>query len=78
MKLKDILKEEQLNESWVVQEMDDRMDHFKEMISQLERVLIDRGLPAKDVNKVGMEFNNKILKPYDKLVKDIIRRFRLR
>jgi hypothetical protein len=25
-----------------------------------------------------MEFNNKILKPYDKLVKDIIRRFRLR
>jgi hypothetical protein len=25
-----------------------------------------------------MEFNNKILKTYDKLVKDIIRRFRLR
>jgi hypothetical protein len=47
MKLKDILKEEQLNESWVVQEMDDRMDHFKEMISQLERVLIDRGCTCK-------------------------------
>lgn len=72
MKLKDIL-----NEGHIVDEMDDKWDDWKYTIGKLERVLIDKGVSTKEVNKVGIEFNNKVLKPYDKLMKDIVRKYKL-
>lgn len=77
MKLKDILKQKNLNEGHVVDEMDDKWDEFKRTISKLERLLIDKGVPVKEVNKVGIDFNNKVLKPYAKLMDEIIKKYKL-